>query len=67
MSGWCSALCGLAGMRTLIVLECDLVDSAVVLGRRDAGVRSGGGVLVLLVVPWSLALQERRSLCGMDL
>ena len=49
----------------------ELVGVAVVLGHQGAGVGGGGGVLVLLVVPRSLALRERwlpwQPLCGVDL
>ena len=44
-----------------------LVGITVVLGHREAGVGGGGGVLVVLVVPRSLALRERRPLCGVEL
>ena len=46
----------------MVVME--LVGVAVVLGHQGIGVRGGGGVLMLLVVPGSLAPRERRSLCG---
>ena len=49
------------------VVMMELVGVAMVLGHREAGVRGGGGVLVLLVVPRSVALRERRPLCGVDL
>ena len=45
----------------------ELVRVAIVLGHREAVVGGGGGVLALLVVPRSLALRNRRPLCGVDL
>ena len=44
----------------------EMVGVALVLGLWEAGVGGSGGVLVLLVVPWPLALWEWRSPCGMD-
>ena len=44
-----------------------LVWVAVVLGHEGVGVRGGGGVLMVLVLPRSLALREWRSLCGVYL
>ena len=49
------------------VVVMELVGHAVVLGHRKVGVGGGGGVLLVLVVPRSLALREWWSLCGGDL
>ena len=49
------------------VVVMKLVGVAVVLGHRGVGVGGGGGVLMVLVAPRSLALREWWSLCGVHL
>ena len=49
------------------VVVMQLVGVAVVLGHRGVGVRGGGGVVMVLVAPSSLALREWWFLYGMDL
>ena len=49
----------------VVVIEPVVV--AVVLAHQGVGVGRGRGVLMVLVVPGSLALRQWRSLCGLDL
>ena len=62
---WCGPVCG--GQLRWGVVVMELVEAAVVFGHQGVGVRGGGGVLMVLVVPGSLALHEWWSLCDMDL
>ena len=50
-----------------VVLVMERVGVAVVLGRQGVGVGGGGGVLMQMVVPRSLALPGWRPRCGVDL
>ena len=61
--GWVA--CG-ARLRWGVVVMV-LVGVAVVFEHQGVAVGGGGGVLMVLVVPRSLALREWRSLCGVDL
>ena len=61
--GWVA--CG--GQLRLGVVVMEVVVVAVVLGHRGVGVGRGGGVVMVLVAPYSLALHEWRSLYGLDL
>ena len=66
---WCGPVCCVrlvaCGSRLCWgVVVMVLVGLAVVLGHREAWLGDSWGVLVLLVVPSSLALQEWQSLCG---
>ena len=68
---WCGpvrrvgrVVCGARSWWGVVVME--LVGVALVLGHWEAGVGGGGGVLVLLVDPCSLALREWWSLCGVN-
>ena len=49
------------------VLVMELVGVAVVFTHQGEGFWGGGGMLMVLVVPRSLALREWRSVCGVDL
>ena len=49
------------------VVMMELVGVALVFGHRGGGIWGGSRVLVLLLVPPSLALRERRPLCGVEL
>ena len=49
----------------VVVKELSVV--APVLGQRGAGVGGGGGALMPVMVPCSLALREWRALCGLNL
>ena len=60
--GWVA--CGGRLRWGLVVIE--RVGVAVVLGRRGVGVGGGGGVMMVLVVPCSVALRECWSLYGAD-
>ena len=69
---WCGPVCRVGwvaygGRLRWGVVVIQLVGVAVVFGHRGVGVGGGGGVLMVLVVPRSLALRQWRSLCGVDL
>ena len=61
--GWVA--CGSPLRWDVVVMQ--LVEVAVVVGHQGVGVEGGGGVVMLMPAPRSLALCETRSLCGVDL
>ena len=69
---WCSAVRRVGWVACVVrlcwvVVVMELVGVAAVLGHQGVGVGGGRGVLMLLLVPRSLALRQWPALCGVDL